>query len=186
MIRSLILFGHVVGVLALFIGLGLEWLSLESVRRSTDAVEARLWVRASAAVPRVSAVALVLILASGFVLGARVGVLGNDWMRASYGALVLMAVIGGPVAGPRMRALRRAAGDPSDRALPALHAAASNALLRAALHVRIAFGLAVVYLMIGKPEASQSLLVLGVAALLAIVSSVPKRPVRSALVEGYQ
>src|SRR5438034_89146 len=104
MIRSLILFGHVVGVLVLFVGLGLEWLSVEF------------------------------------------GVLRNDWMRASYGALALMAVVAGLVAGPRMRALRRAAEDPSERGLAALHMAASKALLRAALYVRIAFGLAVVYL----------------------------------------
>jgi uncharacterized membrane protein len=170
----------------LFVGLALEWLSLESVRRSTERAEALLWVRASAAVPRVSGFALALIVASGFYLGARIGVLGNGWMRVSYAALLLMAIVGGPMAGPRMRVLRRASEDPSDRALPALRAAASNALLRASLRVRVAFGLAVVYLMIGKPDTGESLLVIGLAAALAIVTSVPKRPVRSTLVEGYR
>ncbi len=184
MIRSLVLFAHVVGVLALFVALALEWLSLESVRRSTARPEALTWLRVSAALPRVSGLALALILASGFYLGARVGVLGNDWMRASYAALLLMAIIGGPVAGPRIRALRRAAEDPSDRALPALRAAASDSLLRVSLRVRVVFGLAVVYLMIGKPDAGDSLLVMGLAAVLAIVTSVPKRLARSVPVEG--
>ena len=175
MIRSVVLFGHVVGVLALFVGLALEWLGLESLRRSTARAEALLWVRVSAAVSRLSGIALALILASGFYLGARIGVLGQGWMRASYAALLLMAIVGGPVARPGMRGLRRAAEDPTDRALPALRAAASDALLRASLHVRVTFGLAVVYLMIGKSDASDSALVMGLAAVLAIVTSVPKR-----------
>jgi uncharacterized membrane protein len=184
--RSVVLFVHVVGVLALFVGLALEWLSLESLRRSTARAEASLSVRVSAAVPRLSGIAMALILASGFYLGARIGVLGQGWMRASYAALLLMAIVGGPVARSRMRVLRRAAEDPSDRALPALRAAASDALLRASLHVRVAFGLAVVYLMIGKPDASDSALVMGLAAVLAIMTSVPKRQARSTLAEGYR
>jgi len=186
MLRSLILFGHVVGVLALFAGLTLEWLSLESIRRSIDRGEALPWVRVFAALPRASGIALALILGSGIYLGARIGVLGNAWMRTSYAAIVLMAVFGGPVARPRMRALLRAAEDVSDRAISAVRAAASDALLRASVRVRVAFGLAVVYLMIGKPDLSESLLVLGAAAILAIATSVPRREAPSRLVEGYR
>jgi hypothetical protein len=127
--------------------------------------------------PRTSGIALALTLVSGFYLGARIGVLGNTWMRASYAALVVMAVAGGPVATPRIRALRRAAEDTSDRTLPVLGTAASDVLLRASLRVRVAFGLAVVYLMVGKPETTESLLVLAVAAALTIASVT--RPLRS-------
>jgi hypothetical protein len=186
MIRSFVLFGHVVGVLAMFVALALEWVSVESVRRSTARSEAVPWLRVIEALPRVSGFALALILASGFYLGARVGVLGDGWMRASYAALLLMAIVSGPIARPRLRALRRAAEDPSDRALSALRAAASDARLRASLRVRLVFGLAVVYLMIAKPYASDSLLVMGLAAVLAIVASVPKRLARSVPVEGYR
>ena len=35
MIRSLVLFVHVVGMLALFVGLGLEWIGLDGIQRST-------------------------------------------------------------------------------------------------------------------------------------------------------
>jgi hypothetical protein len=44
---SLVLFVHVVGVLAMFVGLGLEWLSLDALRRSTVRVEALRWLRVS-------------------------------------------------------------------------------------------------------------------------------------------
>jgi hypothetical protein len=79
-----------------------------------------------------------LTILSGIYLGARVGVLGNDWMRASYGAIVVMM----------------ASGSLARR---------SDALRRISLRVRVAFGLAVVFLMIAKPAAALSLVVLGLA-----------------------
>ena len=45
MIRSLALFTHVVGVLALFVGLGLEWIGLDGIQRSTTRAEALPWLR---------------------------------------------------------------------------------------------------------------------------------------------
>jgi hypothetical protein len=186
MIRILVLFVHVVGVLTLFAGLGLEWLSLDAVRRSATRAEAVRWVRASMAVPRISGIALAVIVTSGFYLGGRAGVLGDEWMRASYAALLLMAIVSGPVTRPRMRALRKAAGDPNEGVVTALRAAASDLILRASLHVRVTFGLAVVYLMIGKPDTGESLLVLSLALILAIAMVASKRPVPSTLAEGYR
>ena len=89
----------------------------------------------------------------GFYLGARVGVLGDGWMRATYAALLVMAIVSGPVARAPMRALRQAAQTPGDEVVSALREAASHSILRLSLRVRVAFGLAVVYLMIGKPDA---------------------------------
>ena len=186
MIRSLLLFAHVVSVLALFVGLGLEWLSLDALRRSTARLEALRWLRVSTVVPRFSGIALALTVASGFYLGARFGVLGDGWMRASYAALLLMAIVGGPVAHPPMRALRQAAQTPGDGVVSALRAAASHSILRLSLRVRVAFGLAVVYLMIGKPDAAASLLVMGLALVLTIATSVSKRQPQSTLAEGYR
>ena len=138
MIRSLVLFVHVVGVLALFAGLAIERFGVDAVRRAAT---------------RISGLAVAVTVASGVYLGARFGVLGDDWMRASYVALALMAI----------------AGTVSRRP------SASDALVRMSLRVRAAFGLAVVFLMIAKPEAGQSLLVLGGALLVSVLIRVPKR-----------
>jgi hypothetical protein len=112
MIRSLVLFVHVTGVLAMFAGLALETFG-ESAGKAT---------------PRISRIAVALTVLSGFYLGARFGVLGDEWMRASYGAILVMAAAG--------RLARR-----------------SDALRRISLRVRAAFGLAVVFLMVAKPDA---------------------------------
>ena len=153
MIRSLVLFAHVVGVLALFVGLGLEWIGLDGIQRSTTRAEASPWLRLIAIVPRLFGTALAAIVVSGFYLGARVGVLGNDWMRASYGALLLMA---------------------------------AHPILRLSLHVRVAFGLAILFLMIAKPATGESLLVLALASMVTIATSLTRRPTRSTAVQGYR
>jgi uncharacterized membrane protein len=186
MIRSLVLFAHVVSVLAVFVGLGLEWLSLDAVRRSMARAEALHWLRVSTVVPRFTGIALALTVASGFFLGARVGVLGDGWMRASYAALLLMGIVSGPVTRPRVRALRQAAQAHGDGAVSALRAAASDSILRLSLRVRVAFGLAVVYLMISKPDATDSLVVMGLALVLTMATSLAKRQPRSTLAEGYR
>jgi hypothetical protein len=69
-------------------------------------------------------------------------------MRASYVGIILMAVAG---------ALARR----------------SEALLRISLRVRTAFGLAVVFLMIAKPDAAVSSIVLGLALAAATLVAVP-------------
>ena len=120
---SLVLFVHIAAVLALFAGLALEALGGEPAGNAT---------------PRLFRLAAPLTLLSGVYLGARFGVLANDWMRASYGGIVAMI----------------AAGTLAHR---------SEALRRTSLWARAAFGLAVVFLMTAKPDAVVSLVVLGLA-----------------------
>jgi hypothetical protein len=69
MIWSLMLFTHVVGVLALFVGLGLEWASLDGLQRSITREQALTWLRLVVMVPRVSGIAIAAIVMSGFYLG---------------------------------------------------------------------------------------------------------------------
>ncbi len=45
MIPSLTLFVHVVGMLTLFVGLGLEWASLDGLQRSITREQALPWLR---------------------------------------------------------------------------------------------------------------------------------------------
>lgn len=133
MIRSLVLFVHITGVLAMFAGLALEAFGVES---------------AEGAAARISKIGVALTVLPGFYLGARIGVLGNDWMRASYAAIVVMM----------------AAGTLARR---------SDAWQRISLRVRVAFALAVVFLMIAKPDAVASLVVLGLALVVSTLVALP-------------
>jgi hypothetical protein len=72
----------------------------------------------------------------------RVGVCEFAWVRVSVGAMVLMAIGGGPLIRSRMRAIAR------DEDSDAFRRRASDSLLRASIRTRIALGLAIIYLMI--------------------------------------
>jgi hypothetical protein len=184
MIRSLVLFTHVVGVIALFAALILEWLGLDAIRHSVTRAEGMAWVRLSVAVPRVLAIALGATVLSGFYLGSRLGMLGSSWMLPSYGALLLIGLSGGLMARPLVRTLRLAVRDPSDRTFRAVQASASGWLARVSVRIRAALALAIVYLMIGKPDVGIALIVIGIALVSALVASLPKRQAGSAVMHG--
>jgi hypothetical protein len=176
-IRSVALFAHVVGMLGLFVGLSLEWLSLEFLRRPTTPAQRSQWVGVLAALPRYVATAIGLVLVSGIYLAARVGVFDFAWVRVSFGAMVLMGLAGGPLVRSQMRAIQQSAGD--DRDGPNVSRQASHPLLRASLHTRLVIALAIVYLMIAKPEVGASLLLIGGALVVGVATSLPGRRVPS-------
>jgi uncharacterized membrane protein len=83
MIRSVVLFMHVLGMLVLFIAIAIEWLSLESLRRATTAEHASSWVGLHRVLPRVYGVAFAVLLVSGIYLSAGVGLFAFAWVRLS-------------------------------------------------------------------------------------------------------
>jgi len=169
-IRSVVLFTHVVGVLALFIGMAVEWLSLESLRRSTTSEHALSWVRLYGVLPRVYGAAFALLV-SGIYLARGVGLFDFAWVRLSLGLMVLMGILGGPAVRSQARAIGEAAGKGREIAFAALNSHASHPWLRASLFMRAAMGLAAVYLMIGKPLLSASLIVTGGAVAVGLAVS---------------
>jgi hypothetical protein len=183
MVRSLVLFMHVVGVLALFTALILECLGWNTVRRSSARPEALASMRIAVALQHVYGIALATIIASGGYLGGRFGVLGDGWMLASYGGLVLIA-LSAAMARPRLRLLREVLENPSDRAFSALRSSADDMVLRASLHLRIALALALVYLMIGKLDVGTGAGVIGLAFASALVTSLSRSRVASAAVRS--
>src|SRR4029450_3951020 len=78
-----------------------------------------------------------------------------------------------------MRGLQQAAKDPHETNVTVLQTAASPPILRLSVSVRVVFGLAVVYLMIGKPEWVEWVLALSVAPILAAPMAVARRPAAS-------
>jgi hypothetical protein len=185
MARSVALFAHIVGMLGLFVGLAFEWLSLESISRSAPAAQVAPWVRVLRALPRLVAAAVGLTVVSGLYLAIRVGVVGQGWVRVSLGSMIFMAILGGPIVRSKMRALLGAGADADGPAtVPTPQQMASHPLLRASLRARVAVGLAIVYLMILKPDLGASLLLAGAALLTGAASSLPPRRVRPSAVKG--
>jgi uncharacterized membrane protein len=160
MVRSVALFAHIIGMLVLFVGLAFEWVSLASIRRSATPAQTAPWVGVLRALPQFTIAAVGVTVISGVYLATRVGVLGLGWVRVSFGSMIFMAILGGPVVRSKMRAL--------------LHGGVvSHPLLRASIRARVAVALAIVYLMILKPDLSESLLLIGAALATSAASTLP-------------
>jgi uncharacterized membrane protein len=184
LVRSVVLFVHIVGMLVLFVGLALEWLSLNSLRERSTSVKGWPWASVLRALPRYIGAAVGLILVSGIYLAARVGGLDSAWVRVSFSAMVFMAILGGPMVRSRMRAILRAGSAYGEDQAVTLRRQTSDPLLHASLRTRVAMGLAIIYLMVGKPDLVDSVLVVALALGLGVALSVPQLRAQSSIVEG--
>lgn len=156
-------FLHIVGALLLFAGLGVEWVAIRALRRSPALGRAQQRARRSL---RGQIAGAAVILASGAALAARLDLFQFAWINVSVVAVIVIAALAGVV----IRIRSRAADLPVGRLWPA------------SLAIRIALTLGVLYLMVAKPGAVESLiamaLTLAVGAIAAQLTDRPfKRPV---------
>jgi hypothetical protein len=169
---SIALFLHIVGALGLFMALGLEWTSLRHLRRATNNEQAREWTRVSTGAGRVGMASMVMILVSGFYMMATVWG-GVAWIIVALGALVVLAVLAVSLTGPRMAAIKRAVTSENGPLSPALYRSLHHPFLLISIQTRVALALGIVFLMPVKLDLSWSLLTIGVAALLGLMSALP-------------
>jgi hypothetical protein len=171
---SLALFFHFVGLAALFVGYGLEWIVSAFLRGATTTDQVRAWLRVYRTSLPVSGPGLLVLILSGGYLAQVTGAMKNGWMSASLIAIVLALGIGFMFILPRVKAIRSALPEGST-ALPAN----ATTLLRAPglptlIRVRVMLALGIVYLMTVKPDTFlSSLVVLAAAIVLGLLASAP-------------
>ena len=164
------LFVHLVGILALFAGLAIEWLCVEQLRAPDEPGPPMFTVWVLERLPRVTGIAVALILLSGIALAARIGVFRAAFVGVSFVGMMLMAALGGSALRPLLRAVkerRQTGADP----VPELRQLASRPFLRASLRIRIMIALAIVYLMVAKPDLFECVVILAIASLVAVVDN---------------
>src|ERR1700675_4737346 len=171
---SFALFFHFAGLIALFIGYGLELIVSAVLRRAVTTHQARVWLRVYRTSLPVSGPGLLVLILSGGYLAQVTGAMKNGWISASLIAIFIALVIGFIFILPRVKAIRGALPEGSS-VLPAN----AIALLRAPglptlIRVRAMLALGIVYLMTAKPDTFlSSLLVLGAAIVLGLLASAP-------------
>ena len=169
---TLAMFFHFLGLVALFVGYGLEWVVSGLLRQATTTDQVRAWLRVYRTSLPISGPGLLILILSGGYLASLSGSMKQGWMSASLLAIVFALGIGFVFILPRVRAIRGALPEGSG-GLPAnvsalLQAPAIPMLIR----VRGLLALGIVYLMTVKPESlGASLLILGVAIILGILAS---------------
>src|SRR5215475_5332621 len=147
---SIVLFLHVAAVLGLFATLSLEVLSLFHLRRASDLNDVLRWMDPLPGIPLLAPGSILIVLASGIYLTARMSAFQLAWPKSAVVALLLIAPFGA-LTGKRMRAVRRrSAGISTMRS--ELARQLQDPFLKISLGIRIAVFFGIVLLMAAKPD----------------------------------
>jgi uncharacterized membrane protein len=172
-IYSLALFAHLLGVLGLFAGLSLDWISLLRLRQAQTLTQVREATGLSGIQARLLPLAVLVLLVAGIYMTATTWGWGTPWILVSLAGLVLIGVLANSVSGRRLRAIERAANtEGSSETLPAaLRRQIADPILLTALQTAVVIGVGVVFLMTTKPDLFGSLLTMAGAIVLGVSSA---------------
>jgi hypothetical protein len=147
MLRSNLLFVHVISAMGIFVALGIEGIALGQLRRASDGAAAGAALGSFGAVQRVAGPSMLLLLVTGLYLAKAYWQWRGAWIGLGLLGLVVVGAIGGLMTGRNMRRLRKALESGSETA------AIGNAhrMFRASFALRFALLAIVVYLMTVKP-----------------------------------
>jgi len=159
---SIALFFHLVGVLTLFAGVGLEQTGLRQLRNAASLAQVREWMMLLRRLRRFDAPAALTILVSGGYL-AEHGAGHHAWVAAGIIGMVLMAVLGAGVGRPRFIAIGKALPATEGPVTSTLRARLEDPVLRASAATRAALGLGIVFIMVVKPAAVGVVIVFSIA-----------------------
>jgi hypothetical protein len=181
-VYTLVLFAHILGVLGLFIGVGLEWATLLRLRQAQTMNQVRERIGLIGVQERLPQIGLLLILLAGIYMTATRWGWTTPWILVSLAVFVVIGALGGGLIDRRLGAIRRAALDEgSAESIPlALQAQIVDPVLWTALQVAAMLALGVVFLMTNKPDLLVSLIALVVAIGLGVVFARPWRRPREA------
>lgn len=173
--RSIALFIHLLGVVTLFVAMGIVQRASVRVRGSSTVEELRLWLGLAETTRRMFPAALLFILASGLYMAGRMWSFGSPWIVVAMVSIGVIGILGGAIVGQGLAAIDRAATSTGpvapelariiSRPAPWVAAAALNGM---------AIGL--LWLMVNKPGWTQSIsVVIALGLLGAIVGSAAVR-----------
>jgi hypothetical protein len=169
---SIALFLHIVGVLGLFVALGLEWTGLWQIRSAMIPEQAREWMGILKSVRKVGFASMLTAVITGIYMMATVWG-GEAWTYVSMGALVLLIAFSVALTSPRMAAIGQALAMEKRPVSQTFQKLANQPLLWISIQTRVAIALGIVMLKIAKPDLGGSLITIGVAIVLGLLSSLP-------------
>src|SRR5258708_24787190 len=103
---SVVLFLHLAGALALFIGYGIEWAASSLFRNAASVEQVRAWLRVFKVSPPLAGAGLAVLLLSGGYLASLSGAMKQGWIPATLIGIFLALAIVMCMILPRMIAIR--------------------------------------------------------------------------------
>ncbi len=175
----LALFAHIVSAIAVFIGMGLEWVSLLRLRGAQTVAQVREYTSLTSVQAKlVVGGAAVLFVAGVYMTITRWG-WQTPWIQIALGTLILEAALGGVVHTPRFKAIYEAASKETTNFLPEeLKRKIDDPILWLSVHAHGITALGVIFLMTNKPDLIGSLITLVVTLVLSAITAQLWRPRR--------
>jgi hypothetical protein len=171
-VYTVVVFSHLLGALALFMGYGMEWTASALFRNASSTEQVRAWLRVFKVSPPLSGLGLVVLLLSGGYLASLSGAMRQGWMPATLLAIGVALLLGFVLILPRMRAIRRSLPSLNEPVDGDLRERLSDPFLLTAVRVRVLLAAGIVYLMTAKSSFIPSLMALAVAVLLGLLLSI--------------
>jgi hypothetical protein len=174
-VYSVVLFVHIVGALTLFMALAIEWASLGQMQRITSLEQAGISIKMSSGLRPLSIASMLVVLGSGGYLASRMEAWGDPWIWATLAGMFAIGVIAVVLTNKRMEEIRRACRDENAKLTERLIAQLRDPMLRVSMLVRIAIALAIVFLMVTKPNLDGALLALIIAGVAGFLPAIFKQ-----------
>src|SRR5215471_5358078 len=168
---ALALFVHIVGVLGLFIGISLQWISVQRLSQVQTVAQVREGTSLMALQEQLWPTAGLLILLAGIYMTVTAWGWSTPWIDLSLAALIVQGAVAGAWINRRLKAILTgiaATEAPAGTFPPGLERQITDPILRTAVQINAFTGLGVVFLMTTKPGLGGSLITLAVALLLGI------------------
>jgi uncharacterized membrane protein len=174
---NLALFIHLLGVIALFIAIGLVQRGGVNVRTAESVQQARTWLGLLRTTRTMFPSSGVVILLAGLYMAGDAWEFSDPWIVVSIVALVLMLAVGGAVIGRRFQAMGQAAATAPDGPVAGhLKTLIEDPLPWVLVYMNTGIGLGILWLMTNKPDwAASILIVVGLGALGAVLGMVGLR-----------
>lgn len=171
-IFSIALFLHIVGALGVSMALGLEWLGLSQIRKTTVPDEIRAILKVVKSTTRIGFISMLSTVITGiYMVLAAVGWV--PWILVVIAALILAMVIARALTAPRMAAIGRALATEKGSVSQSFHHLLNDPILLVSVQTRMAIVLGIIFLKIATPGLGGSLLTMGAAIVLGLVSALP-------------
>lgn len=166
---TLTLFLHITSVLVLFLAFGIEWAAISFLGKTSTSEESAPWLRLAKLGPLINGPALLLAILSGGYLASLISAFKQGWVPASFIGIAIVALLGGVINAPKMRAIRLAI----PKGGQALTVALKTKALPVSVRLRTFTTLAIVFTMTAKLPFGQCMLALLGGLLLGLLFSIP-------------
>jgi hypothetical protein len=167
----IVLFVHLLSMIGLFVGYGLEWTGTAFLLGSKTGEEARGSLRIYRSSLPLSGPSLVVLILSGGYMAGVTGASKEGWLIASVLGIVVALGMGFGLVMPRMRALRNTLPEGNAALVGPALAKVQDGFVTTLIRTRFFLALGIVFVMTIKPMLVSSLAVLFGGMVVGILAS---------------